>query len=405
MDVCVVGAGAAGLTAARTLRRAGLAVRVLEARGRLGGRAWTEQSSLGVPIDRGCAWLHSADINPWTRYARERGFTVIERSPNWQSRIGKESEARRRQWLEERDRAEAAIEAAARAGRDVAAGEVLPRDMQFRELFGAIMTWAVGAELEDLSTVDYANYGDTEANWSVREGLGAQIASAADGLDVELDCPVTAIDWSGPGVRLETPRGTVSARAAIVTAPTAVLARGAIRFAPALPPSCEEAFHNLPLGVADKVFVELAPGAMPLEGTRHIIAHADTRRTASVTVRPNGQELMLLYFGGNYAREMEPAGGLQDAARQVLGELFGSALANRIQRMVSTAWAGDPWSCGSYSVARPGFAHCRQALATPLADRLVFAGEACSRAGFGAVHGAWESGEAAAQALARVLRS
>jgi len=89
-DVVVVGAGAAGLAAARELTRAGLAVRVIEARRRVGGRAWTDGETFGVPIDRGCAWLHAADQNPWTAYARQHGFTVTGRSPEWRQWIGGE---------------------------------------------------------------------------------------------------------------------------------------------------------------------------------------------------------------------------------------------------------------------------------------------------------------------------
>ncbi len=70
-DVCVIGAGAAGLTAARALTAAGCTVRVLEARPRVGGRAWTDVATFGIPIDRGCAWLHCAEGNPWTAFARE----------------------------------------------------------------------------------------------------------------------------------------------------------------------------------------------------------------------------------------------------------------------------------------------------------------------------------------------
>src|SRR5262245_30478893 len=76
LDAVVVGAGAAGLVAARELRRAGLSARILEARPRVGGRAWTDQDTFGMPIDRGCAWLHAADHNPWTEYARQQGFAV-----------------------------------------------------------------------------------------------------------------------------------------------------------------------------------------------------------------------------------------------------------------------------------------------------------------------------------------
>src|SRR5262247_3925906 len=133
LDAVVVGAEAAGLVTARELQRTGLSACVLEARPRVGGRAWTERDTFGMPIDRGCAWLHAADHNPWTEYARQQGFAVIERSPDWQQWIGRErvtAEFRARldaDW----DRAVEAIAAAAQAGRDVPASAVLPADLEF----------------------------------------------------------------------------------------------------------------------------------------------------------------------------------------------------------------------------------------------------------------------------------
>ena len=226
-DVCVIGAGAAGLTAARVLTAAGLAVRVLEARGRVGGRAWTDVETFGIPIDWGCAWLHCAEENPWTAFARERGFTVVERSPDWQRRIGHEalSAERRLRWDADYERAETAIEAAARAGRDVPVSDVLPADLEFRTLFDALMSWSMGVDTHELSSADFAAYDETDVNWAVPHGLGAVVASAARGLDVTLDCPVSAVDWSGPRVRLATARGTVDCGAVVVTVPTTLLAR------------------------------------------------------------------------------------------------------------------------------------------------------------------------------------
>jgi len=407
IDVCVVGAGAAGLVAARELTRAGLRVRVLEARDRVGGRAWTDVVTFGIPIDRGCAWLHCADTNPWTDYAREHGFTLIERSPDWQRQIGREplSRERRARWDACWQRAVDAIEAAGRAGRDVAASAVVPADLEFRALFDAITSWSMGVDTAELSTLDFATYDDSEINWAVREGLGAVVADAARGLDVVLDCPVVTIDWSGPLVRVTTRHGTLECQSVVVTVPTTLLARGEPRFVPALPAAYDEAFAGLTLGVADKVFVEVEPGALPPGDTRHIIASATTTRTASVTVRPAGQDLLLVFFGGAYARELEAAGALTDVARDELVDLFGSDLGRRIRRTTSTAWFADPWARGSYSAARPGFARCRLTLGEPVADRVFFAGEACPPTAYGSAHGAWISGTAAASRVVDVSRS
>jgi monoamine oxidase len=404
-QIVIVGAGAAGLAAARWLLDRGHRSIVLEARSRVGGRAWTDTARFGFPIDLGCAWLHSADINPWTSYAREAGFTLIERSPVWQQRIGaKEATPERLQaWRAAYERNDRLIEQAALAGRDVPVSELVPAD-DHRSTFDAVMTWLMGMESDRVSSVDYSRYADTGVNWAVREGLGSVVAHAARGLDIHLETRVRLIDWSRRLVRIETDRGTLEASAVIITVPTSVLARGdCLRFEPELPAGLVEAFSGIPLGVANKVFFELEPGALPFEGSVHFIGTDRAARTASYQTRPSGQEVLLAYFGGSLALELEERGELEAFARDQLLEIFGASFGSQIRRAATTAWASDEYSRGAYSAALPGKAHVREHLTVPVAERLFFAGEACSLDSFGTIHGAWASAVQAAGAVLKTI--
>src|SRR5262245_9775104 len=86
VDVAIIGAGAAGLGAAHALKDSGLSVIVLEARGRVGGRAWTVQASPEVIFDVGCGWLHSADKNSFVGIAERLNFEVNRDLPPWRDR-------------------------------------------------------------------------------------------------------------------------------------------------------------------------------------------------------------------------------------------------------------------------------------------------------------------------------
>jgi len=406
-DIVIVGAGAAGIAAARWLRAQGADVSIVEARNRVGGRAWTDTSLLGVPIDMGCAWLHSADRNPWTAYAHEAGFEVIARSPVWQRRVGRElaSPEYLRAWHQAFARNEQLIAAAATAGRDVSIAELLPND-EFRPGFDAVMGWLMGVDTAAVSSLDYDRYADSEVNWSVPRGLGALIAHAAESLSVQLATPVRRIDYSKAVTKLTTDRGELEARAVIVTVPTTVLAAGAVRFFPALPVAMQAAIAGVPLGTDNKVFFRVAPGAMPFEGTEHFLGRVDTARTGSYAARPAGQDdVLMAFFGGTVARELEEQGELESFARAELSQIFGADFARQLQSAVSTAWHGDPWSRGSYSAALPGCARMREKLQEPVAERLFFAGEACAIDYFGTVMGAWRSGVSAAEQALTAVRT
>jgi monoamine oxidase len=394
--IVIIGAGAAGIAAGNHLLKAGVRPIVLEARNRVGGHAWTD-SSLGVPVDMGCAWLHSATDNPWSVYAEQNGFEILKTPPDWGARVGRDevTPQQRAAWDEAFGRNLQLIAEAAARGRDVAVAEVIPDD-EARVRFDAVMGWWMGANSTRVSTLDFSRYLESGHNWSVRAGLGTVLAHAAGSLDVRLNAPVRALDLTGPHVRVTSDAGTLDADAVIVTVPTTVMAAGTISVRPALPVALLEAFAGLPLGANNKVFFEVT-GALPFAGTTHFLGSATTVRTASYGVRPAGQDALLAYFGGDFARELEEKGELEAFARAELAALFGADFTRQLGRAVSTGWSCDPWALGSYSIALPGKAHLRAQLSEPLQNRVFFAGEAASIEHFGTIHGAWQSAVNAAQ--------
>jgi monoamine oxidase len=396
-DSVVIGAGAAGIAAGRHLAKSGVSFRILEARSRIGGRAFT-QSVSGFPIDRGCGWLHSADRNVWREIAANTGFTVDQTLPHWgeqaldrglskeeQDDFAKAWDALEHRFLEPPD-----------TGPDQAASHLLEPGLRWNPLLNAVSTYMSGAELNYVSALDLSRYTDTGVNWRVREGYGAAIAAYGATLPVTLDCAVRQIDHSGPQLRLDTTQGVLSTRTVIVTIPPTLLLSGGLRFRPELPDK-QRAAEGLPLGVANKLILSLdEPEDMPIEG--HLFGRIDRTETASYHLRPFGRPLIECYFGGALARTLEAKG--PDAffafACDELTELMGSAFAKRLHFLTATSWALDPLAGGSYSFAHPGHADARQTLAQSIDNRLFFAGEACSPHFFSTAHGAYETGHTAA---------
>ncbi len=406
VDVIVVGAGAAGISAARRLGEAGRQVRVLEARDRVGGRAWTNTSAFGIPLDMGAAWLHSADRNPWVDYARQQGLVIDERPPQWGAYLGaaRLSDAQRAEAGEAIGRYEGLLREAALHGSDVAIADLLPQD-RYRARFDSIVTFLTGAESVQVSNLDYVNYvdSDTDINWAVKGGFGSLIARAAAGLDVRLSTPVREIDARGPRVRVSTDAGVIEARAVIVTVPTRVLTAGDIRFRPSLPPDVADALAAIPLGANSKVFFRMTPGSLPFAESTTFMSPRESSRVGSYQAWPGGEEVLQAFFGGDLARDLEASGEIGQFAREELAQIFGSAFLRDIQDSLATDWIRDPWTLGSYSYALPGQAHRRLQLSEPLHGRVFLAGEANSIDAAGTVHGARDSGVRAAEQALVVL--
>ena len=405
-DVVVIGAGAAGLGAAKALAQAGTAVTVIEAMGRIGGRAWTTTRDFGVPFDIGCAWLHAADRNPFFPEAQAAGWTLQYHDMTLNHLYFGDRKATEEEFTALSE-AEAALQAAidAHDGPDDRLSS-LARDCQLENaisVFNGPMDF--GKDDDEISIADFRSAEDLEPNWFTREGYGALIAHWGRDVPVTLSCPARRIRWDGPGVEVDTDRGTLRAQAAIVTVSTGVLAFEGIRFTPGLPQDQEAAIYDLPMGLLTKVPLRVSGtrlGMNPFDDAL-VIGHA--RHDMFLLCFPFDMDLVVGFVGGDFAWEMEAAGpaAAVDFMTGRLAQMFGSDIKRHIGYGTMTNWAAEPWVRGAYAVAAPGRAAARSILAQPVGERIWFAGEALGGGLIQTAAGARLSGEAAGRTVAARL--
>jgi monoamine oxidase len=404
VEVVVVGGGAAGIAAARRLAEASIRCLLVEARPRLGGRAFTMIDASGCVLDLGCGWLHSAERNPWAGIAEEQGASIDKTPPPWQRPALEIGFPR----SEQNEFQQALASFFARLGNaeesasDVPAAAFLDPSCRWNNLINALSTYISGIELDRLSAKDFDRYEDSGVNWRVVEGLGSVVSAYGANLPVMLDCRVGRIDHRGKRLNVETTKGAIAADQVIVALPSALLAAERLSFTPALPQKIEAAV-GLPLGLDDKLFLSL-DDADEFEKEVRLFGRTDRTATATYHFRPFGRPVIEAYFGGSLAHELEGNGDgafFAFAVSELVG-LFGSHFARRLKPIHVHCWGIDPFSLGSYSYALPGSSDCRATLAEPVDDRLFFAGEACSIHDFSTAHGAWHTGVAAADQVIAV---
>jgi monoamine oxidase len=402
VDVAIIGAGAAGIGAARALAGNGRRVLVLEARKRLGGRAFTRQLDHDIIFDVGCGWLHSADRNRFVAIAEQLDFPIDRGRPHWSKQDFNIGFSRHEMaaYMREMDAFYDRAAAAAERGIDRPASEFLGPGNRWNAMLNCVSTYINGVELDHVSIIDMNAYEDTEINWRSARGFGALVAAYGAPCPVAFDTKVTLINHSWRRIRIETSQGTLEADKVIVTVPTNLIGNETLRFRPELPQKLEAA-RGLPLGLADKVMLALDHDGEALPKNGHLRGSTTKVGTGSYHLRPQGFPAIEGYFGGSFARELEAAGGgaFADVAINEIVALLGSDYRRKLRPLAASAWERDPFANGSYSYALPGHSGDRAKLASPVDDRIFFAGEATSPNFFSTCHGALESGiRAAAEA-------
>lgn len=403
VDVVIVGAGCAGLAAARRLRAEGCSFTVVEAMDRIGGRAWTTTTDFGVPFDIGCAWLHAADRNPFFPEAVAAGWTLHHHDMGldhlW---FGK-----RRATAEEMERvaaADAALQACLEAHEgpdDRLSGLIADcHCLRANSTFSGPMDF--GADDDEISVEDYKAAADLDPNYFTREGFGALIHRWGAEVPVTLGCPVRRIRWDGPGVEVETARGTIRAKAAIVTVSTGALAFEEIAFAPDLPAGHQEAIFDLPMGLLTKVPLKIEGTRLGLKPFDDVLIERHARHDLYFLAFPFDLDLLVGFVGGDFAWEMEAAGAAAavDFVTDRLADIFGSDVRRAVRHGTMTNWGAERYVRGGYAAARPGKAGARAVLADPVGERIWFAGEALAGGLKQTAAGARLSGEAVAGQVA-----
>ncbi|TDR93119.1 flavin monoamine oxidase family protein [Enterovirga rhinocerotis] len=407
VDVAIVGAGAAGLVAAKRLIAAGHTVLILEARDRIGGRILTDRR-LGAPFDAGAVYLHWAERNPWRGIATSLGAELREEEGGgffgiFADGIALPSDIRARRWSAFR-RLDGLIAAGSRPDRSVAdaakAGGGDPDDGA-----GGLTRLTLGEEPDRVSSADYDQLwaGD---DLLLPEGFGTLVTRFGAGLPVRLSQPVRRIDWSGRGVALETSSGTLRAKCAIVTVPIGVLQADAIAFRPALPAATRDAIGGLGMGAYTKIALRIDRAALGSTEIADAIDVGSGPDAVSFDVFPFGRDLVLCLLGGDHARRLCEAGeaAAVDHVTERFGRVFGANAKAAVRGGVLCGWWSDPFSRGSYSIARPGRLEARLALRQPIGGRIWLAGEASAGGGAMTAGGAALEGERAANEIGRRLR-
>ncbi len=431
VDVVVVGAGAAGLSATSELIRKGRSVLCIEAMDRIGGRCFTDHSIFGSACDIGAHWLHNYSGNQIAQYGQKNNerFNIYEIKEDilvydGQKKVSPdnllETLSNIKSIKEKLLVSKVNLNDNKKSHReDIPFINQIPNKLKeniwFETAHQALGACLAGVDFDEYTIFDerlnYESIGENDG--FVEEGYGTLLVDFRKEVQVNLNTEVNEIKWNGKGVVLETNQGTIKAKSCIVTVSTEILRLGKIKFIPSLPIEKYEAFDGITLGAYNHITLKLKKqfyDDFKIQPDTYFFSKIEKTNISPKgyfgSLRLHKSNLSYFDVGGKFAKDLEEEG--QEASIDfVLNSLratFGSKFDQYLIKAHVTNWGKNKYTMGSYSSARPGKAHLRSVLKKPVGGRIFFAGEATSK-NYGTVHGADLSGKEAANDLIGIINN
>ena len=368
-NIIVIGAGMAGLAAARQLSGQGHQVTILEGRSRLGGRTWTSAAWADAPVDLGASWIHEMDGNPLTPLAQKAGAQLITTS--YDSVVdydvdGRPINSARKQRLDElKGEHEWAISQGQNANKDSSVRSTIEGQLDWstlseddKELLSFISNSTVEQEYagsrNELSTYWFDSMGGYAGEDAVfADGYRTLINYLASNLNVQFNQTVKSINSSTAKVSVTTNKGSFTADRVIVTVPLGVLKKGVIKFTPALPSKKTTAIAKLGMGNFNKCYLRFSSQFWPqqdwLEYIPPLAEHGKWSQWLNLG-RLTGQPILLGFNAGDFGGEIEAWSDTQivASAMQRLRQLFGNSIPEPIGYQI-TRWSQGPRSAMALS--------------------------------------------------------
>lgn len=413
-DVVIIGAGVAGLEAARTLTEQGITFVLIDANDRIGGRVHTNHSIFDVPFDTHAHWMRASPDNPLITHARANGFEVYRDSERVEYFVGQ----RKATGDELADLHQTDALFNSRIKRSALSSVNGPDDNAYTALGEDFFTkpwgytvaseygvWDMAQDSKDWSPKGWWNSLDA-TSWFCTQGYGSVVAHYGRDVPVSLRTGASNIDWGGPDVAVTTSAGTIRARGAILTVSAGVLAADRIHFTPALPVEKQQAIHDIDMALMNYIGLLFNKDIFGFGRDTYVYQQQDDESGVGYLTNTHDSYLTYGYVGGSQAKalELESMETVIAYGLDGLKSMLGNDIEKQLVKGFATACGKVPLFDGAYSSVRPGKSAARRELGATLADKLFFSGEATHLSQPSTVNGGLERGRTAALHAAAYLK-